>query len=305
MDFLKTYHQHDSVGEEQEKPRRMIERISISPEVKNTGESVRNSTIREINRRIDLLLHRIFVMKVASLAASIALILGITGYVSYQRGYLQQNSQWVELENRLGTKSSVVLSDGTEVILNAGTILKYPAVFTTGDREVEVTGEAFFDVAHDANRSFVVKTELVSIRVFGTKFNVKSYQEDDCVEVSLEEGSVEVNLDQQATIKMTPDEQVIFNKSTQQISRQKVEIEHYVAWKDGKIYFRNTYLEDIAKQLERTFNVQIVINSERLKRTSFTGDFVRGENLEQILRIMTADKRMSYQIENDRIYIKE
>jgi len=215
-----------------------------------------------------------------------------------------KNQEYMVYTNK-GEKATVTLPDGSKVTINAGTTLKYPSVFISGDIEVEVIGEAFFNVAHDAKRSFVVNAGQVSVRVFGTRFNVKSYQNDDQIEVSLEEGSVEVNLDQQATIRMTPDEQIVFDKRTLQISKHKVNTEHYVGWKEGKFYFRNTSFEEIVKQLERTFNVHIFINSEKLKKTNFTGDFVRGENLEQILHVMTVDKRMSYQIEENRIYISE
>lgn len=297
---------NDIAGEDQEKIQQVIQQISVSPDVKSIGESIRQSTLQKINRRIDLSSRRIVALKVAAVAASIIFLLGITNYFSYHRGYIQQNSQWVELANPLGTKSTITLSDGTKVIMNAGTTIRYPSVFTSADREVEITGEAFFDVAHDAKHSFLVKAGQVNVRVFGTKFNVKSYQNDDQIEVTLDDGSIGIKLDHLAEIiRMTPNEQIVFNKSTRHITKHQVNVAHFVAWREGKYYFRNVSFEEIVKQLERTFDVHIFINSDKLKKTSFTGDFVHKENLEQILRVMTIDKRITYKIEGDRIFISE
>jgi len=293
----------DPASENQENARQLIERISLSTKVKNMGEEMRDRTLFEIHNRINKAARHTFRIRVAMVAASVVFLLGISNYFSYQQGF-QQSSQLVEMVNPLGLRSSIELPDGTKVVLNAGTVLKYPSIFV-GQREVELIGEAFFDVAPDAKHSFVVKTEDLNVRVYGTSFNVKSYREDKDVEVILVEGSVGIEINGREVHRMMPEEQTVFNKHNKEIVKRLVNVEHCTAWKDGKYYFRQTSLEDIVKQLERTFNVHIVIESDKLKKTTFSGDFVRGENLEQILRVMTSDKRTFYQIKENIVYIRE
>lgn len=100
----------------------------------------------EVNRRIHRNLRKRFWLKASAIAASIALLLGVSNYISYHEGYKNQNSQMVEMANPMGMRSSIVLSDGTRVILNAGTTLSYPAAFVSNQREVKVNGEAFFSI---------------------------------------------------------------------------------------------------------------------------------------------------------------
>ena len=164
----------------------------------------------------------------------------------------------VEMVNPMGMRSSVVLSDGTKVILNAGTTLSYPTAFVSGQREVKVNGEAFFEVSHDKEHPFIVSAENVKVKVLGTKFNVKAYDDDDNIEVTLAEGKVGVGLDTKNLIHNAGTANKIY-ESLIALSRERSEITSYTSWICGKFYFTNYPLEKIAKQLERSFNVRIQI----------------------------------------------
>jgi ferric-dicitrate binding protein FerR (iron transport regulator) len=274
--------------------------------VKAMGEELRDPIFGEVRGRIRRASRRTLRMRIAVAAASVALVLGLTGYFSYQEGYRQQKNQLVEMMNPLGMKSSVILPDGSKVLLNAGTVLRYPSAFVSGKREVEVDGEAFFEVTHDAGKQFVVKSGEISVKVFGTLFNVKSYKEDPTVEITLVEGKVGVGLlENPDLVYIHPEYQFTFEKGSNKYVVHKVDIDQYTGWRDGKFHFRNLKLAEIVKQLERSFNVKIHIASDCLKNTLFTGDFVNGENINQILRVMTADRRMNYRMEKDQIYIEE
>lgn len=288
-----------------EKKNTIIEAIRVSPTISAIGEEMREEILADINLRIERARRRTLWIKIGAVAASVALLLGITNYISYQQGYKQQNSQIVHQVNPMGMQSSIILSDGTKVFLNAGTTLSYPTVFVSKNRTVEVTGEAFFDVAHDAKRPFIVKTEDLNVRVRGTKFNVKTYKEENNIEITLEEGKVEVQKEGlQLFHSVMPGEQLSYDKTTQKFQSRQVNLNHYITWKEGKFYFERMTFGDIIRQLERRFDVDIYITSNSLKQTHYTGDFVRGENLEQILRVMTIDKRIRYKIEGDQIYIE-
>lgn len=281
-------------------------RPHLTPQIDVLGEEMRDSILSEVNRRIEAASRRILWLRIAVVAASIALLLAGTHFLSYREGYRRVNSQQVRLSNPLGMQSSVVLSDGTRVVLNAGTTLAYPSAFVSGNREVEICGEAFFEVAPDKKRPFIVTAEHLKIRVMGTKFNVKAYKEENAIEVTLTEGKVGVGLGKTSEwIYLSPRQQVSFDKSLRRFSRKLVDPHYYTAWKEDKFYFESVTFQEIATRLERRFNVRIDISPDRLKQVVFTGDFVRGENLEQILRVMTIDRRVGYTIDDDRVRIYE
>lgn len=271
--------------------------------IKQMGDEMREDIFLEVNSRIERSLRRRFWLKVSAVAASVTLLLAISNYISFNEGYKKLNSQIVEMVNPMGMRSSVILSDGTKVILNAGTTLSYPTVFVSGQREVKLNGEAFFEVSHDKEHPFIVRAENVNVKVLGTKFNVKAYDDEDNIEVTLTEGRVGVGLDFNNLIQMTPGQQVEFNKSAKRFIKKEVNLNNYTAWINGKFYFTNRPLEKIAKQLERNFNVHIDILDKSLEQAAFTGDFVHGENLEQILRVMTTNRHIGYKIDGDHISI--
>lgn len=284
----------------------ILTRIGISPKIDEYAESQRENILIQLNSRIDKTALRLRRLKFSAAAAAILLLLAISNYVSYKEGYKKLNSQSVTLDNPLGIRSSIVLPDGSKVILNAGSSLTYPNAFTEKTREISLKGEAFFEVARDVAHPFIVKAEEIQVKVLGTKFNIKAYEDENNIEVALSEGSVCVGLEKGNTfIQMEPEQLVQFDKTKKTFSKQAINLNNYIAWKDGKFYFNRITFGKIARQLERNFNVHIHIASDKLRNTAFTGDFVRGENLEQILRIMTFDKRIKYQIEGDQVYIRE
>lgn len=287
----------------------ILNRIKVSEQVVAMGEEMRNDILSELHRRMGISSRRSFMLKIMSAVASVVLLLGISNYLAFREGYKRINSQMIEMVNPLGMKSSIVLSDGTKVTLNAGTTLSYPNAFVSGKREVEVSGEAFFEVAHKDNCPFIVKADHLNVCVLGTKFNVKAYKEENNIEITLTEGRVGVGLDshkRQEMIYLKPEQQLLFDKTRLSFHKHRVNLNYYISWTKGEFHFNSLTFQEIATQLERNFNVHIDITLPELKQIVFSGDFVRGENLEQILRVMTTDKRIRYNIEGDlvRIYKK-
>jgi ferric-dicitrate binding protein FerR (iron transport regulator) len=283
-----------------------IRRIRVSPQIAAMGEAMKDDIWMELQRRIANIRRRTFWQRTVSIAATVAVLLGITNYFSYRQGHRYTNPAIVEMTTPLGMQSSVILSDDTKVWLNAGTTLTYPVAFTDKNREVVISGEAFFEVTHDKKHPFIVHAEALDVRVLGTTFNVKAYPEEEVVEVTLETGRVKAGLKNQTmSYNMETGERLVFDKLLNTFQKGQVNTEYYDGWKDGKFYFETTTFEQIAKQLERRFNVQIHIASESLKKTTFTGDFVRQENLNQILRVMTINRQIHYKIEGDQVKIQE
>ena len=213
----------------------------------------------------------------------------------------------VELSTTYGLISKVTLPDGSEVWLNSGSSISYPKRFTKNKRSVQLTGEAYFKVTSDkSNRFDVVTSNGLQVSAYGTEFNVKAYEEENSIEVTLTEGKVGVRLENQMNVlQLTPGQQISYDKVNKRISKRDVNLNYYTSWREGKYYFNSMTFENIARQLERSFNVDIHIASDELKNIIITGDFIRGENLEQIMRVMTADKRMKYMIDGDQVYIYE
>lgn len=201
-------------------------------------------------------------------------------------------AQPVSVSTPLGVKSDVVLPDGSRVRLNGGTRIVYPALF--GDeRRVEVDGEAYFEVEHDARRPFVVVTGQVASTVLGTTFNVHAYSEDENFQITLATGSLLVDGGPESrSVRLRPGEQGFFEKTSGLLSLRRVNVEHVLSWQEDRLYFRAEPLASIARSLERQFNVSIAIPDERLRRICFTGEFVEGENIHEIMRIISADSRI-------------
>lgn len=295
-----------SIREDNRKFRRLMNQLKLAPEIQQKAEDMKPSILKQVNKRIDKTKQFKRLLRISTVAASLLIFLSVTSYFSYKQGFKEVNSQLIEMSNPPGMLSAITLPDGSKVVLNAGTTISYPNAFVSKNREVKIVGEAFFDVVHNTGQPFIVKTDHINVEVLGTKFNVKAYEEDERVEVSLTEGKVSVQTeDQKKCSFLDPGQQAYYDKLTKTLTTRTVNITHYTSWKDGKYYFKGLPLKEITCQLERIFNVRIYITSPQLQNIAITGDFVRNQNLEQILRVIeiTADKQLKYRIEEDAIYI--
>lgn len=199
-----------------------------------------------------------------------------------------------------GEKTSLVLPDGTKVQLNACSKLLYPKKFKGKIREVELVGEAFFEVTPGKNNPFIVKTKELNIRVLGTAFNVEAFPDAAEVSTTLVHGKVileKETMDKTITLaEMNPYEHAVFKTDKQEISVQKESnVDQYIAWKDGKLVFMNAPIEEVAKKLELWFNVSVQIESEKLKTAHFTGTFTN-ESIDQVLKLLKISFPIEYTI---------
>ena len=187
-------------------------------------------------------------------------------------GYLyfsgtETDEKYAEVVTATGSVIRYELPDHSVVWLNAGSTLRYPTTFKKDNRLVELKGEAYFEVQADKDRPFYVNTPNgLSIYVYGTKFNVAAYEDDNYIETVLEKGKVNVITPDQETIVLAPGEQLLYDKQSQKTKKNKVDVYGKIAWKDGKLIFRNASLEEILKRLERHFNVEIQFNNRSGKK---------------------------------------
>ena len=201
----------------------------------------------------------------------------------------------------------LVFSDGSSVFLNAGTTIKFPIKFLKGQpRKVFLDGEAFFDIVKDEKHAFIVQANRLRTKVYGTKFNVNSYRNNDLDQIVLQEGSVGVksNGEQIKTnteILLKPNEIAILDK-TDLLYKQKVDIKSHIAWVKGVFMFKNERFEDIFKKLERHYDVSIQINQPALNDSRYTGTFDI-ETIAEVLKTFSQLKGFSYEIDNKEITI--
>ncbi|MGD9556900.1 MAG: FecR family protein [Mangrovibacterium sp.] len=208
------------------------------------------------------------------------------------------NQAWVELNAPEGGRIEFLLPDSTSGWLNGGAKLKYPPVFGR-HRKVELIGEAFFNVSHRESSDFTVSISNLDIRVLGTKFNVSAYSDDESSEVVLEQGRVEVKgRTSRFTRTLLPDEKLTYNDDMKSFRVTSVEAALYTAWTDGYLVIDNEQMEQVARKLERWYNVEISIEDETLKGLRFKGTF-NGEPIDEVLRFIAMTTPVSYSIERN------
>lgn len=239
--------------------------------------------------------------------AAAILLIPVLAFLIYTQSYHSSElsqidnvaSDSISIVTPVGSQTVVQLSDGTEVYLNYGSKLKYPLYFTGENREVILTGEGYFDVAHNPDKPFVVKTEKLNIKALGTKFNVLAYPGGNVIAATLVDGKVVVEqLETSGSTNtigtMIPGQHLSYDIKTGAISSSRGSIEKYIAWKDGKLVFENESITEVTSRLSRMFNVDFEI-ADNVKDYSYTVTFV-DEPLSQILDLMTIATPVIYKI---------
>lgn len=204
-----------------------------------------------------------------------------------------------------GKRLQLVLSDGSMVFLNSGSSLRYPVRFTNnGPREVFLDGEAFFEVEKDVQHPFLVHGRDLEIKVLGTKFNVSAYPGDGTVNTTLAQGSVEIR-DKWALVApviLEPEQRAIYGVSGHTMEVAKVNVDEYIAWTRGELWFQSRTFPQILKVLERHFDVTIINAYPYLDGQSFFARF-NGQTLEEVLQLFQNSEPFDYVINGKTITI--
>ena len=240
-------------------------------------------------------------------AAVVAIIIAV-GCISYWQGEVNVKDTFADIsvEAPLGSKTKLYLPDGTLVWLNAGSRMTYSQGFGVDNRKVELEGDGYFEVKRNEKIPFFVKTKDLQLQVLGTKFNFRDYPEDHEVVVSLLEGKVGLNnlLREEKEAVLSPDERAVLNKANGLLTVESVTASNASQWTDGYLFFDEELLPDIAKELERSYNVKIHIANDSLKTFRFYGNFVRREqNIQEVLEALASTEKMQYKIEERNITI--
>ena len=208
-----------------------------------------------------------------------------------------QKVTYQEVFAAYGTRTSIKLSDGSTAWLNSGSSLKYPDHFVNDERIVFLTGEAYFEVESDISKPFIVSTTSVDVKATGTKFNVQAYKNEKEVEVTLVTGKLAVSRagigNGKLISKLNANQHLDYNTLSGKSELTDVETYNYIAWKDGKMIFRNDPLSQVLKEIGQQYNVEFELRGENLQEYRYHATFEL-ETLDEILKILKASSPINY-----------
>lgn len=262
--------------------------LNLSPQIENRKIG-KQKYDRFVHQKQNRILRKLWLGRISYAAAILILVVSS----SLLTLWYTQNEEVAFVANEMNTlytpagqRACLVLQDGTEVWLNAKSKLVYPAQFTGEERRVKVEGEAFFNVAKDSVKPFIVSAMDVDMKVLGTQFNVYCYPDVGYVETSLLEGSVRVFFSgkEKEGILLKPDQQVTAANGKMVV--KPIRLNEHFLWRDGVYAFENEPLIDILKKLELYYDVKIVVEDTTMFNETYTGKFRQRDSLDDIFKIL-------------------
>ena len=249
-------------------------------------------------RPVVVLKKRTYVSLIA--AASLALIIAI-GSLTMWNISMSKSEVSQALTNRIqtfeGEKAHIFLPDSTQVVLNAGTTIDYLSDFNIRERNINLSGEAYFDIHKDSLKPFNVFLEKMSITATGTSFNVLSYKNETRIETTLEEGSIKINIAGREPIVVKPGQQVVYFTKANKVVVKDVTTETYTSWTENKLRLKDTPFEEALRRIARRYNVVFEIRSPELLELKYTATFI-DESIVDVMQMLKAVSPINYKIIN-------
>lgn len=203
-----------------------------------------------------------------------------------------------------GQKANITLPDGSKVWLNSQSKLTYSANFNLKKRELELNGEAYFEVAHNPHKPFIVHSNDIAVEALGTAFGVKAYNEDNLISSILMRGKVRVTTPDGESILM-PNDRIIYDKTShKKVLNAVTNATDFTGWIHNELRFENESLGEIAKTLQRVYNVEIIFASEKLRNQRYTGT-LNNNSLDSVLNIITLTSPISFKIDQQQVKLYE
>ncbi|HEY3388840.1 MAG TPA: FecR domain-containing protein [Prolixibacteraceae bacterium] len=259
-----------------------------------------NNPIADVKVRL-INTNQLFIWRIAAVAAMLVSVL-LTGLFAY-KNYKTENNQLVTIQSPRGEKSKVILSDSTVVWLNSESQLTWSKDFEGNTRIVTLSGEGYFDVKKDPNRPFIVRTPNADVKVFGTRFNVCSYPDEQLTEATLEEGKIGVYIAGKTNpVAVTPGQRMVYDRISGEISLKQVDTDLYTSWKENKLKFDDALFGEVVKKLERWYDVKIILD-KNLKYSERYTMTIKTESLREVLNRLQITTPMSYNINEEKVFI--
>lgn len=255
-----------------------------------------------------------FNWKKLAIAATITLLLSITLFFVTRQFKPNDFSVSVnEINVPFGSRTNIILPDGTTVWLNSGSKLTYNSDYGKVNRKVSLQGEAFFNVKHNEGSNFIVKTSDLEIQDLGTEFVVKAYPDESLIETILINGKVEIsktnNVQDKMHYTLEPKQKLTYNKLLQDNKNGNIKVTHvndpqdYASWKDGKLIINSENLEELALKLERFYNVKITFQDSSVKSFKFSGT-LEDLTVEEVFMAISKTAPIEFKITKNNIYLK-
>ena len=250
--------------------------------------------LNENNKTIRLNFWQLFQRAAAILV--FPLLISFLAYFYFKDKPTATTTSFAEIECPMGVRTKFQLPDGSTGYLNSGSRLKYPVQFN-GERKVELVGEAFFDVFHNAKMPFHVNTRNLDIKVLGTTFNVIANEDELTEEIVLQTGKVDVSSRNGKQLAvLTPNEQLTLDIGKRTFTKNEVEASQYTTWKEGKLVFRNENMQQVARRLSRWYNAEVVVDDRLLDDYTFHATFI-DEPLDEVLKLLSITTPLSFKEE--------
>lgn len=231
----------------------------------------------------------------------IPLILGISMYLFYNPS---SEENFYTAEAPLGQKAKVELPDGTIVWLNSGSNIRYSSYFNRKNRIIDLKGEAFFEVAKNTENPFFVHTSFLDIKVTGTRFNVKAYEDEAFIETSLIEGKVNLVLKGESKpLQLDPGNAMVYSKLSHEISTSNFNKDAAIGWKDNRLIFINDDFYKLTRKIEKWYDVEVIYNPEDFSENKLTVKLQEGEQLNRLLEIIETAVGAKCTTKENKIYI--
>jgi transmembrane sensor len=229
-----------------------------------------------------------------------AKVIKLDGKILYDLVANTKQTVYNTISTPRGGQYQLVLPDGSQVWLNASSSVRFPTAFNGNERRVEITGEAYFEVAKDAGKRFIVSVNNAEVQVLGTNFNINAYNDEEEVKTTLLEGSVEfVNASDHITLK--PGQQSQLSKQGMITLENSVNLEEVIAWKNGRFNFENASIEMVMRQLARWYDVDIAYNGKT--EDLFVAEMPRGTKLSDALKALELTGKVRFEIEGKKIIV--
>jgi ferric-dicitrate binding protein FerR (iron transport regulator) len=249
------------------------------------------------------------VLKVYQKVAAILLIPVIGfGILYWANQQAQSPDQFSETIAPRGQKSQIVLSDGTRVWLNSDTKIKYPGNFNQKQRNVYLDGEAFFEVASNARKPFVVHTSGIKVKVLGTKFNLKAYSDEDQIEASLFEGKINLEGNGSAENQIIekevlPGQSFVYSRTEHELEANRFPEEEINGWKKNQLIFKDDTFGNLVRKVERWYDVKVVYDEKQFYDRRLTFELYEGEQLERLMEVIGLALSVDYKYSKGEIFL--
>ncbi len=247
---------------------------------------------------------QLMIYKIAALLA-IPVTFALSWYLMQGNVEAVEGSQFCEVTAPKGHVAKCILPDSTRVWVNTGSTLTYnTASFNQHAREVQISGEAYFEVTKNKAKPFKVATPAANIYVTGTSFNIKAYPAGNTFETILAEGSIEMELNKShQKVPLSPGERAVYLEDKNKISIEKVEADFFTSWRNGEILFKDATLNDLVEELERIYDIRFHIINPKLGGVRFRGMFSYNNNLIEALEKIKRTANINYRIENKEVWL--